>query len=220
MKNQFPVEPERLKALHDLEILDTPYEKSYDDLVELTARICEVPISLITLVSETRQWFKAKTGLEVTETERSVSFCTHALTQNDVFVVNDATKDSRFAENAMVIGAPHIRFYAGAPIVSPSGFKLGTLCIIDDKPKDLTWQQASALKTLSAQVSRHIELQAKDKAIKELQNKLISKEKIITKIRQDKQRGSHLCQLELDNLTVFYNDELKVLQTGKFTKKL
>lgn len=128
-------EPARLEALARYEVLDTPADPSFDRIVALAARLFDAPIALVSLVATGRQWFKAKVGLQACETGRDVSFCAYALTAEEPLVVLDATRDPRFADNALVTGAPDIRFYAGAPLRTPSGHVLGTLCVIDSKPR-------------------------------------------------------------------------------------
>ncbi len=153
-------ERQRLAALRDYGILDTPPEQEYDDLVALAAQICGAPMASITLVDETRQWFKARLGLADPETSRTISFCAHAIQApaEEVFVVRDATQDARFKDYANVTGTPHIRFYAGAPLVTPEGFALGTLCIIDRQPRELTPEQLRALRILRRHVVNSLEL--------------------------------------------------------------
>ncbi len=120
--------------------------------------ICEVPVSLVTLIDTSRQWFKAKTGFELSETPRDISFCGHAINQNDLFIVEDASKDKRFNDNPLVKEDPNIRFYAGMPLTTGKGHNLGTLCVIDSKPKKLTEYQKKALQILANQVTKLIEL--------------------------------------------------------------
>ena len=144
-------ERERLKALQEYQILDTNTEKEFDRLTELASLICEVPISLVSLIDEKRQWFKSKIGLEISETHRDLAFCQYAILGTDIFEIEDATQDDRFKENELVTGNPNIRFYAGYPLIDPKGYSLGTLCVIDNKIKKLTEQQKSALKLLAEQ---------------------------------------------------------------------
>ncbi|HLM42425.1 MAG TPA: GAF domain-containing protein, partial [Myxococcaceae bacterium] len=152
-------EEKRLQALRRYGILDTPPESEYDDIVQLAARLCDVPIALVSLVDRDRQWFKANVGLPgVSETERCISFCTFAIEQEHVFVVEDATQDARFASNPLVTQAPFIRFYAGASIQTEEGFNLGTLCVIDREPRVLTDAQRQGLLALKRQVELHLRM--------------------------------------------------------------
>jgi len=151
-------EKKRLKVLWEYQVLDSIPEEVFDDLTELAARICEAPIALITLVDEDRQWFKSRVGLTVNETSRDISFCGHAICQTELFIVPDATKDSRFARNPLVISDPKIRFYAGAPLISPDGYALGSLCVIDKVPRELRPEQKQALRILARHVMTQLEL--------------------------------------------------------------
>src|SRR5436309_2897866 len=151
-------EKQRLKVLWQYDVLDTVPEEIFDDLTELAARICEAPVAMITLVDEDRQWFKAKVGVSINETSRDISFCAHAITQPGLFIVPDATRDERFAKNPLVKSDPKVRFYAGAPLVSPDGYALGTLCVIDKVPRDLRPEQKQALRILARHVVSQLEL--------------------------------------------------------------
>jgi GAF domain-containing protein len=159
MKAPIPTnEAERLAALKEYHILDTETEQSYDDITALAAHICNVPITMISLVDDVRQWFKSKVGTEVQQTSRDVAFCAHAILQHEPFVVRDATKDRRFVGNELVTGEPHIRFYAGYPLVTPEGLALGTLCVVDRKPRQLSAEQGKAMQALVRQVMALLEL--------------------------------------------------------------
>ena len=151
-------EKKRLKVLWQYEVLDTVPEEVFDDLTELAARICEAPIAMITLVDENRQWFKSKVGVTISETSRDISFCSHAIGQPELFIVPDATKDERFAQNPLVTSEPKVRFYAGAPLVTPDGRALGTLCVIDKVPRELRPDQKTALRVLARHVMTQLEL--------------------------------------------------------------
>jgi|ERR1017187_171153 GAF domain-containing protein len=142
-------EAERLKALYWYEIMDTEAEQIFDDLTLVASKICQTPIALISLVAENRQWFKARVGIDATETSRDVSFCAHAMLQKTILEVKDATKDHRFAANPLVLSAPNIRFYAGAPLKTEEGYGLGSLCVIDYVPRELNADQRDALQALS-----------------------------------------------------------------------
>ncbi|KAI9440308.1 gaf sensor signal transduction histidine kinase [Russula earlei] len=157
-------EQARLQELYRLEILDTAYEEEFDEIVQLASRICQVPISLISLVGASRQWFKARVGLGATETSRDVSFCAHAIVQDSMLMeVEDAEQDERFQDNPLVTSDPHIRFYAGVPLVTRNGYKLGTLCVIDSKPNKLNEEQGFILKVLGSQIVKMLEMRIVNK---------------------------------------------------------
>lgn len=158
-------EPQRVEALRRYEILDTDPEAPFDELVQLAAQICRVPIALISLIDPLRQWFKAKTGVGACQTSRDMAFCAHAILQRDVFEVPDALGDQRFATNPLVTGEPHIRFYAGAPLIDRDGYALGTLCVIDRAPKRLSAQHKQALTTLGRQVVAQFELRLRNRQL-------------------------------------------------------
>lgn len=170
-------ESERLSNLKSYDILDTPPEEAFDDIVELASEICEVPISLISLIDDHRQWFKAKIGLGVSETEREIAFCNHAIKQENLFEIEDTLNDDRFKQNPLVTGSPFIRSYAGFPLTTEDGFNLGTLCVIDNKPHKLNEKQKKALEVLSKRVVNELELRRKVQELKEVnefKDKLLS----------------------------------------------
>ncbi len=159
MKTPVPKnEAKRIQVLWQYDILDTVPEEVFDDLAELAAHICSAPIALITLVDENRQWFKAKVGVSINETGRDISLCAHAILQEDLFIIPDTTQDDRFKNNPLVTASPKIRFYAGAPLISPDGHALGTLCVLDQVPRELTPDQRQALRILSGHVMTQLEL--------------------------------------------------------------
>ena len=158
-------ETKRLKVLWQYDVLDTVPEEVFDDLTELAARICGAPIALISLVDEKRQWFKSRVGTTVNETSRDVSFCAYAINQSDLFIVPDATLDARFADNPLVVSDPKIRFYAGAPLITPDGYALGTLCVIDTVPRELRPDQRQALRILARHVVSQLELRRRSREL-------------------------------------------------------
>jgi diguanylate cyclase (GGDEF)-like protein len=149
-------EEQRLTELRSLGLLDTAPEERFDRITRMAQRLFDVPIALVSLVDEDRQWFKSRQGLEATETPRSVSFCAHALEGDEVLFVEDALRDGRFADNPLVTDDPNIRFYAGAPIAGPDGSVLGTLCVIDRQPRQLTPDDRRTLEDLAEMVEDEI----------------------------------------------------------------
>jgi diguanylate cyclase (GGDEF)-like protein len=149
-------ENERLRALHALGILDTPPEDRYDRVTRLAKRLFRVPVALVSLVDEERQWFKSCQGLDASQTPREVSFCGHAILGSDVFVVRNALRDARFCDNPLVTGEPNIRFYAGCPLTLPDGSRVGTLCIIDRRPRRFGTPEAEALRDLAHVIEREL----------------------------------------------------------------
>ncbi|WP_017260104.1 PAS domain S-box protein [Pedobacter arcticus] len=158
-------ENERVDALKNYQILDTLPKESFDRFTKLASIICEVPISLISLLDENRQWFKSKVGIDASETPKNIAFCRYTILNNEIFEVEDATEDDRFKENPLVTSSPHIKFYAGYPLIDPQGYALGTLCVIDTKPRKLKPYQREALKLLTRSIIELIVLQRKTQEV-------------------------------------------------------
>lgn len=169
-----PDEPKRLETLRSYQVLDTPAEPVFDELAALAARLLDAPMALVTLIDEDRQWFKARLGLEGAQCARNDSFCAHALGRPDLMVIPDATKDERFRDNPFVVADPHIRFYAGAPLVTPDGQGLGALCVLDRVPRTLTEDQAMTLRVLGHQVMAQLELHRLLRQAQEKRRELLS----------------------------------------------
>jgi signal transduction histidine kinase/CheY-like chemotaxis protein len=161
-------EAARLKVLKYYEVLDTKAESQFDELTELAATICEVPIALVSLIDTDRQWFKSKVGIEAEQTPREIAFCAHSILGTHILEIPDATQDERFYDNPLVTGEPHIRFYAGAPLITPEGQALGTLCVIGERPRMLNDTQRMALNNLSKAVVSQLELRIKNKELQRL----------------------------------------------------
>jgi diguanylate cyclase (GGDEF)-like protein/PAS domain S-box-containing protein len=203
----------RLSAIADLDLLDTPQEKEFDDLVRLASAICGTPMSLFTLLDEHRQWFKASVGIDVRETPIELSFCVHAIRQNELFVVEDTTADLRFRENPLVANAPGVRFYAGIPLHAPNGCAVGTLCVIDMVRRGLSETQREAMTILGAQVEAQMELRLKHK---DNQRSLVENAKLYAELRATTDlferfmnNGPFASYIkDADGKFVFYNDLL------------
>ena len=210
MNTNHPIdESARLDALHSYQILDTDPESIFDDFTFLAAHICDTPISLISLLDDQRQWFKSRVGLGAQETPREFAFCAHALeTAPSLLIVEDATRDQRFVDNPLVTGNPNIRFYAGSPLVTPSQQALGTLCVIDSKPRVLTEDQLSCLQALSRQVVAQLESRRNGLRLE--------------KAAQENERQRQELQLILDHVPayVFYKDTANnILRVNKAVAK-
>lgn len=199
-------EKKRLEALFRYNILDTKAEQDFDELVKLASQICEVPISLISLVSEDRQWFKARVGLGASETHRDLAFCAHAIHDNDIFEVANALEDERFANNPLVTQDPNIKFYAGMPLQTPDGFNLGTLCVIDQKPKTLTEKQKDALRVLAKQVINQLELRLKIAELNKEKEEVKSKNEEIFKSINYAKETKHNVLASRNSVNNYFDD--------------
>jgi GAF domain-containing protein len=180
-------EEARIVALEKYAILDTDPEQAFDDLTLLASFVCRTPIALISLVDEDRQWFKSRVGLNATETSRDIAFCSTAILQSNVFVVSDALKDDRFRDNPLVISDPHIRFYAGAPLINEDGYALGTLCVVDRAPRELTPEQREALEALSRLVLAQMEFR---------RNLILLKEALTDRTKEEHERQRELVHVQ------------------------
>ena len=171
----------RLHDLYSYDILDSEREKDFDDLLEVAAHVYGCPMAAITFVDSERQWLKSKIGLaeEVHETPRDIAFCAHTILGNDVMIVEDATMDDRFCGNPLVTGSPAIRFYAGAPIITTGGYRLGSICVIDNEPRELSQQEAKMLQILSRQISKLLELRLKNKLLRQTAAEQLEMEKTL-----------------------------------------
>jgi signal transduction histidine kinase len=206
----------RLKSLKDYEILDTLSEEEYDSLTKIAAEICGTPIALVSLIDDNRQWFKSHHGLDATQTPRDFSFCAHAInTPNELFIIPDATKDERFHDNPLSTNDPNVMFYAGAPLNTKEGFSLGTLCVIDTKPReDLTESQKESLRALANQVISQLELRKKNKFLEELNNEIVKKN---TQLHQFAHRLTHDLKVPIsgiNSLIMFIKEDYKTLITN------
>ena len=177
----------RIAALEKYAILDTDPKQSFDDLTLLASFICKTPIALISLVDEDRQWFKSRVGMDAKETSRDIAFCSTAILQSDVFVVPDALKDDRFRDSPLVVSDPHIRFYAGAPLINEDGYALGTLCVVDRAPRELAPDQKEALKALSRLVLAQLEFR---------RNLFLLKETLTDRTREEHERQRELVHVQ------------------------
>src|SRR5690242_4992193 len=158
-------EKERVRALHDFDVVNTGSEKEYDEIVGLVAHICNIGTAHISLIDSEKQWLKAKVGIGVQNLDRKLAFCAHTILETDVFIVSDAAKDQRFFDHPMVIDES-IRFYAGMPLTTSEGYNIGSLCVIDNQPRKLDESQIKALRIISKQVIRQLELRKANKTLR------------------------------------------------------
>lgn len=210
----------RLQELHNFSILDTLPEKEYDDITRLASQICETPISLISLIDKDRQWFKSKVGLDLSQTSRKDSFCAHAIIDpTKIFTIKDSREDSRFCNNPLVLGDPRVIFYTGVPLVSDEGLALGTLCVLDSKPKELNKFQLNALKALSNQVVALFELRKNKRLLEKTTKELETRNGELQKfaqvaahdIKSPLNNISGITQILLSDTTLNLNDEARIM---------
>lgn len=214
-------EKERLASLEELNILDTHLEEAYDQITKLAAEICDVPICLISLIDGNRQWFKSRYGLEASETPRDYAFCAHAINEEGLFEVNNALEDERFHDNPLVVGAPNVIFYTGAVLKTLDNMELGTLCVIDNQPRELNEFQKRALQTLADQVVSQLELrrhiqrldQANNLIKRESEKRMLFFSSIGHEIRTP--LNGIVGLLELFDTSNLNQDQLETIETAK-----
>lgn len=183
----FTEDAARVAALQKYAILDSEPEQYFDELTLLASYVCKTPIALISLIDENRQWFKSKVGISASETSRDIAFCSVAIQQPDLFIVPDALADDRFRNNPLVVSDPHIRFYAGMPLINEDGYALGTLCVVDSTPRRLEPDQESALKALSRLVLAQMEFR---------RNLILLKEALNDRTREEHERERELQRVQ------------------------
>lgn len=197
-------EAARAETVRRLELLDTPPEKDFDDIVKLACGLAGVPMALVTLLDETRQWCKASIGMDVIEMPRELAFCAHAILHDEVLVVHDAAVDARFADNPYVLGPPNIRFYAGAPLRAPDGNRIGTLCVLDSSPRTLPPSVLSALDALRRHVETLIALRLRNKELQrsnaELERLRVEKDLLVQFVAHDMKNSLSSILLNADAL--------------------
>ena len=214
---KIPITPdneiERLQALREYSILDTLPEQDFDDITKIASEICQTPISLITLIDSNRQWFKSNHGLNIREAPRDYAFCAHAINNPyEILTVKDSREDDRFANNPLITGYPNVIFYAGIPLVNPAGFSLGTICVIDNEPRELTLNQLESLRALSRQVVNLFEFKKLNKNLRESQEEIQTRN---SELEQFAYVVSHDIKSPLNNIIGLITI-LNEYQKGKF----
>jgi GAF domain-containing protein len=177
----------RVAALQKYAILDSEPEQAFDDLTLLASYICRTPIALISLIDESRQWFKSRVGITISETPRDIAFCSTAILSSEVMIVPDTLKDDRFRNHPLVVSEPNIRFYAGAPLITEEGFALGTLCVVDRIPREFSPEQREALKALSRMVLAQLEFR---------RNLILLREALNDRTKEEHERQKELRRLQ------------------------
>ena len=203
-------EDDRLQALIEYQVLDTEAEQRFDDLTAIAAHICDTPISFISLIDTNRQWFKSKFGIEVIESPRELAFCAYTILQPErMMIVPNAEEDERFAANPFVTSEPNIRFYAGAALITPDGFPIGTLCTIDNKPRELSPEQIQALQALSRQVISQLELRIN---LSKLNQNITQREQVEQNLRHtNKQLNQTLGKLKQTQVQLIHSEKMSSL---------
>lgn len=221
-------EEQRLLNLAKYQILDTPSEQDYDDIVRLASRICDTPISLISLIDDHRQWFKARVGIDLPEGVRDISFCAHAILQDDLFIIEDAEKDERFSGNPYVVDQPGIRFYAGMPLHTPDGYNIGTLCVLDHTPRHLTEGQLETMRVLGKQIVNHLELRLQLNELRNAYQEINRQKEELDRIGNVNSLllsiMGHDLKSPLNTITALFdlmnNDDLSIEEFQSFTSEL
>jgi PAS domain S-box-containing protein len=208
-------EDERIKAVHRYDILDSGAEGDFDDFTHIASKICGTPMATISLIDTAREWFKSKVGIEGSELPRELTFCGHAVLTNEIFEVQDALEDERFRDNPFVLGDPKVRFYAGAPLISPDGLNLGTLCVFDRAPRSLTPEQRDLLMVLSRQVVNLFELRLAGRRIRWMNENLEYLVKRRTRELHESERFALAAFDALSSQIVVLDEQGRVLRTNR-----